>query len=135
MWKNHLGIRISVLNQEWQVYLDAQRKKNYDIALAGWVGDYPDPTTFLNMFRTGDGNNETGYASAEYDRLVNGAASEADAAARLRMLNQAETLLLQDMPVVPIYWRVHYYLMRPEVKNFRASVLEHRAYKAIDVGL
>jgi oligopeptide transport system substrate-binding protein len=135
MWKNHLGIKISVLNQEWQVYLDAQRKKNYDIALAGWVGDYPDPTTFLNMFRTGDGNNETGYASAEYDRLVNGAASEADAAARLRMLNQAETLLLQDMPVVPIYWRVHYYLMRPEVKNFRASVLEHRAYKAIDVGL
>lgn len=133
MWKQHLGIQIGVLNQDWQVYLDAMRKLEYGVAIAGWVGDYPDPMTFLSIWRTNDGNNNTGYGNARYDTLVNQAAVNPDLPSRFSQLKEAETLLLDEAPIIPLYWRVHYYLQSPQVKNFRASVLEHRAYKAIEV--
>ena len=133
MWKKNLGIQVGILNQEWQVYLDAMRKLEYDFAIAGWVGDYPDPSTFLNLWRSGDGNNNTGYASAEYDKLVNTAEVTTDLGARMKMLQDAETQLLQDMPIVPIFWRVHCYLQRPQVKHYKSSLMEHRTYKVIDL--
>ncbi len=131
MWKRHLNIEVGVLNQEWQVYLDAMRKLDYSIAIAGWVGDYPDPMTFLSMWRTGDGNNNTGYASKRFDELVNQSAINPDLNARYQQLYEAESLLLDDLPLIPLYWRVQYYLKRPEVKNYHSSLLAHRAYKSI----
>ena len=133
MWKKHLGIDIGILNQDWQVYLEAMRKLEYSMAIAGWVGDYPDPSTFLNLWRTGDGNNNTGWSNAAYDKLVNAAEVTADATLRMKQLRDAEVLLLTEQPIIPIYWRVHYYLKSPQVKNFHGSVAEHRAYKVIDL--
>ncbi len=71
--KRHLNLKVSAYNQEWQSYLATVRDGNYDMARAGWIGDYRDPNTFLDMWVTNGGNNETGFASPEYDLLVRAA--------------------------------------------------------------
>jgi oligopeptide transport system substrate-binding protein len=133
MWKKHLHIPAGILNQDWQVYLDSQRKLDYSICRAGWVGDYPDPLTFLSTMHSTDGNNNTGWGSPRYDALLSQSSQEGDPAKRFALLREAETLMLEDMPVLPIYWYVRYYLVRPEVKNWRPSVMDHRCYKALDL--
>ncbi|MBL9116174.1 MAG: peptide ABC transporter substrate-binding protein [Verrucomicrobiaceae bacterium] len=133
MWKKELGISVGVLSQDWQVYLDAMRKLTYGVAFAGWVGDYPDPTTFLGLWRTGDGNNNTGWGNPDYDRLYAEAEKTADYAERMNLLQKAESLMLEQGAVAPIYWHVNYYLQQRGVLHFHSSLLEHRAYKAIDL--
>lgn len=133
IWKNTLHIPAGILNQDWQVYLDSQRKMDYALCRAGWVGDYADPLTFLGTMRSTDGNNNTGWKSERYDQLLNQSSTEADAKKRFAILQEAESLMLEDMPVLPVYWYVRYYLVRPEVKNWRESVMEHRCYKALDL--
>ncbi len=131
MWKQHLNIPAGVLNQDWGVYLESQRKFDYQIARFAWVGDYLDPSTFLAIWQTGDGNNNTGWSSKRYDDLIKQSFREGDAAKRLQILNEAETLLLSEAPMLPVYWYTHSYLMRPEVKGLLPSLLEHRSYKAV----
>lgn len=133
MWKKHLNIPVGIYNQDWQAYLESQRVMNYSVCRAAWAGDYPDPFTFLGMWKTGDGNNETGWGSAAYDELLAKSAVEKDGQRRLAMLGEAESLLLQDMPIIPVYWYARAILRRPEVKNWKTSVLEHRCYKALDL--
>jgi oligopeptide transport system substrate-binding protein len=133
MWNKNLGIPAKILNQDWQVYLNSMRNLDYAVCRAGWLGDYPDPLTFLSIWRTGDGNNNTGWSNATYDKLVNESSLQSDPTARMSMLMQAESLLLDELPLLPIYWQVHAYLAQPGVKNLLPSVLEHRCYKAIDL--
>jgi len=70
MWKEKLGIECELTNQEWKVYLDNRSKLQFDVARAGWIGDYPDPTTFLDMFVSTSGNNDTGWKNPQYDNLI-----------------------------------------------------------------
>lgn len=133
MWKQHLDLPVTVLNQDWGVYLKSQRELDYSVCRAGWVGDYLDPFTFLSIWRTGDGNNNTGWSSPRYDELMTKSSLEGDPARRMAMLREAEELLLDAAPVLPIYWYVHSYMMKPEVKGWRPSLLEHRCYKALEL--
>ncbi|WP_395749311.1 peptide ABC transporter substrate-binding protein [Prosthecobacter sp.] len=133
MWKEHLKIPAGVLNQDWGVYIESQRKLDYQVARYAWVGDYLDPSTFLGCWQTGDGNNNTGWGSKRYDELIHQSFQEGDVARRLHYLNEAETLLLNEAPIIPIYWYTHSYLMRPEVKGMLPSLLEHRCYKAVEL--
>lgn len=130
MWKKHLGIKVTVTNQDWGVYLNSQKNLKYDVCRAGWVGDYLDPFTFLSIWQTGDGNNQTGWSNARYDELLRASLRERDTARRLDLLKEAETLLLEDLPVLPIYWYVRSQLIRPELRGFKPSLLEHCCYKA-----
>jgi oligopeptide transport system substrate-binding protein len=133
-WRRHLGLDVSILQQEWQVYLDSQRKMNYDVARAGWVGDYMDPFTFLGIFRSFDGNNNTGWANLRYDELMLQSTRETDVAKRLTLLREGEELLLDEMPIMPIFWRMNSHLERLEVQNWKSSMISHRCYKAISLG-
>lgn len=133
MWKEHLQIPAGVLNQDWGVYIESQRKLDYQIARFGWVGDYLDPSTFLAIWQTGDGNNNTGWGNKRYDELIHQSFQEGDVAKRLQILSEAETLILNEAPMLPIYWYTHSYLMRPEVKGLMPSLLEHRCYKAVEL--
>lgn len=133
MWKEHLHLPAGVLNQDWGVYLESQRRFDYQIARFGWVGDYLDPSTFLAIWQTGDGNNNTGWGNPRYDELIHQSFQEGDAAKRLQLLSDAETILLNEAPMLPIYWYTHSYLMRPEVKGLLPSLLEHRCYKAVEL--
>jgi oligopeptide transport system substrate-binding protein len=133
MLRQHLNIPAKILNQDWQVYLESQRNMDYTLCRAGWIGDYPDPMTFLSMWRTAEGNNNTGFTHPDYDRLINASTTEPHVPQRLQLLQQAESLLLEELPILPLYWQTQSHLMRPEVKGYAPSVLEHRCYKALSL--
>jgi len=103
MWGRELNIKLKLENMEWKTYLDAVDKGNYQIARAGWIGDYSDPETFLIIMMTGNGNNDTGWGSEAYDKLIKDAQAEVDPAKRIAMLAKAEELVMEEMPIIPIY--------------------------------
>ncbi|SDU21551.1 oligopeptide transport system substrate-binding protein [Verrucomicrobium sp. GAS474] len=104
IWKENLGINVTLRNQEWKVYLNSMSSLDFDIARSSWVADYPDPTTFLNCFETGNGNNRTGWSSPAYDGLLAAARREPDMAKRLDLLARAESILVEkELPVIPLY--------------------------------
>lgn len=129
MWKSKLGVDARLVNQEWKVYLDSQRSLNYQVCRAGWTGDYNDPNTFLDLWMTGGGNNETGWSSPEYDRLINQAAATVDPQQRLEVFQKAEALLMDEMPIIPIYFYTRIYLERPEVKGWYSNILDNHPFK------
>jgi oligopeptide transport system substrate-binding protein len=133
-WRKNLGIEITIRQQEWQVYLDSMRKLDYDIGRAGWVGDYADPFTFLGIFRTGDGNNNTGWGNARFDEMLLAATREMDLAKRLDLMKQGEELLIAESPIIPVFWRMNSHLERLEVRGWLPSMNSHRCYKAISLG-
>ncbi|HVY68575.1 MAG TPA: peptide ABC transporter substrate-binding protein, partial [Verrucomicrobiae bacterium] len=105
MWQRELGIHADLRAQEWKVYLNTQGKRDYDISRSSWIGDYNDPTTFLDLFMSNNPNNRTGWASTNYDKLMRRAAAEPDVAKRAGFLRQAEALLVtEEVPIVPIYF-------------------------------
>jgi len=133
MWKEELGIEVTLENQEWKVYLDTQNSMNYDISRSAWIGDFMDPVTFLSMWTTGNGNNNTHWSNPEYDALIAQAARTGDPKARLEVLRRAEDIFLSEVPVVVIYWYTNAYLLQPSVQNWYPLVLGNHNYKYIDL--
>jgi oligopeptide transport system substrate-binding protein len=119
MWKQYLNIDVTLLNQEWKVYLDSETNMDYEISRASWIGDYVDPNNFLDMWLCNGGNNRTGWCNPEYDRLVLEAAPKASShEERLEIFKTAEKMLLADMPVLPIYIYTSKHLINPAIRNF-----------------
>lgn len=107
MWKEHLGVPVQIVKQEWKIYLASMKGLQYQMCRSSWVGDYNDPNTFLEMFTSASGNNRTGWKSPEYDRLLATAATQADPLQRNTTLGQAEQLLIStDTAILPIYYYV-----------------------------
>lgn len=128
-WRRHLGIDVRLLNQEWKVYLATQSQVEYDVSRSSWIGDYPDPNTFLDIF-VGDGeNNRTGWANARYDALIEAARSELDREERLRLLAEAEALLMEELPILPIYTYVTQNLRNPRLGGFHENLLDEHFAK------
>lgn len=123
MWKNNLGINIELKNEEWAVFQDTRNNFNYSIARHGWIADYNDPMTFLDMWVTGSGQNNAGYSSPKYDELISKAKSELDAAKRTELLHEAEDVLMEDMPILPIYYYTNVICANPKVQGFYKSPL------------
>ena len=121
-WKNYLGIDVELSNSEWGTFLDMVHQMEYTVARSGWIGDYPDPNTFLDMWVTDGANNETGWSNEEYDQLIFGAAAEPDAARRLEMLQRAEAILMDEQPIVPIYFYVTVNMVQPHIRGFYANI-------------
>ncbi len=104
MWQETLGISVALRNAEWKVYLKTVESLDYDIARAGWIGDYGDPMTFLDMWVTGAGNNNTGWSNKKYDDLIMKARFEGDLKKRREYLQAAERIVIEDeFPILPIY--------------------------------
>jgi oligopeptide transport system substrate-binding protein len=133
MWKENLGISTELRGLEWGVYLDSTHKLDYDVARAGWIADYSDPYTFLDMFQTGNENNQTGWSNKRYDALIALAAAEPDAVKRMSHLHEAETILLDEQPIIPIYFRVSKNLVNKRVKGFFNNVQDEHPLKWIEV--
>lgn len=132
-WREHLGLTITIRQQEWGVYLDSRRTKTYDVARAGWVGDYPDPFTFLSIWRSFDGQNDAGWDNPRFDELMYQSEREPDATRRMELLREGEELFLEETPGIPVFWWMQSHLMRPELVGWKPSLLEHRCYKVIDL--
>ncbi len=135
MWKKNLNINVTLQNQEWKVYLDRQRQMDYQISRAGWTGDYPDPNTFLDMWTSWSQQNQTGWSDTKYDALIRKAAITKDPDARLEVFQEAEEILMDQLPIIPIYIYTRVYALHPAVKNWHANVLDHHPWKHIDLDL
>ncbi len=131
MWKKNLGIEIELANEEWKVYLKTSQEMDYDISRAGWIGDYPDANTFLDMWLTDGGNNYTGFSLVEYDKLIADAANAPSVEARLALFQKAEGLLMEEMPILPIYFYTARYLINPRVREWHPTILNHHPYKHV----
>lgn len=133
-WLDVLGITVKLENQEWSTFQTRVHDMEYDIARAGWIGDYVDPNTFLDMFVAGGGNNETGWSHAEYDDLLkNRIPAEDDPVRRMALLREAEQILLDHMPVLPLYYSVSTSMVRPYVKGFHGNILDVHPLKDISI--
>lgn len=107
MWRDALGINLELRQVETQVFWGMQSRLDYTLARSSWIGDYNDANTFLGMFVTGDGNNESGWSNATYDRLVHAANGTTDVKKREQLFQQAETILVREgLPIIPLYFYV-----------------------------
>ncbi len=119
MWKQLLGVEVTLRNEEWKVYLASRDEKAYQVVRSGWIGDYNDANTFLDLFLSDAGTmNSTGYSNPAYDALLKSAAMETDMVARQAMLEEAERIFLADAPVIPIYFYTTQHMIKPWVHGW-----------------
>lgn len=129
-WKQALGVQVTLINEEWKVFLQNRSQKVLtEVFRAGWISDYSDPYSFLELFRGGHGQNDYGYADALYDQLLSEIASERIPARRRRLMQEAERMILEDLPVIPIYTYVTKRLVDPHVGGWENNVMDHHYSK------
>tara|TARA_B100000767_G_C19774173_1_gene541700 strand:+ start:3343 stop:4980 length:1638 start_codon:yes stop_codon:yes gene_type:complete len=131
MWKLALNIDVRLSNQDWKVYLSRVQSLDYSIARAAWIGDYPDPNTFLDMFVTDGGNNQTGWSNKQYDHLIDLAAAEANPIIRYQHFQKAEKLLMDESPIIPIYTYTRVLLKHPQLQGWEPNILDIHPYKYV----
>jgi oligopeptide transport system substrate-binding protein len=131
MFREHLGVEIEIENKEWTAYLVAMQSLDFDLCSGGWIGDYIDPLTFLEMWTPGNGNNNTGWESQEFLNQINLALQVSDPTERYALLRKAEEILLNDAPMAPIAWRSKNYLIHPSVKGWDPVLLDCHPYNSV----
>ncbi len=133
MWKEHLGIEVRLVNQEWTVYLSTLRTDPPPVYRAGWQADFPDPHNFMNLFECGSGNNRTGWCNPEYDRLVEKAAGTLDSGQRRDLYNSAQKILTEtDVPIVPYLNSVQQTMIKPYVKGLEPDRMNFLYFSRIE---
>jgi len=122
MWKQVLGINTELVNEEWKVFVNNRRMGVVtQVFRGGWIADYADPAGFLDLFIGGSSLNNTFYRSARFDNLLT-LATEAPAEARMQLLHEAESHLLADMPVIPLYYYVSRHLVKPAIAGYENNI-------------
>ncbi len=129
MWSRELGVTVTLAPKEKNVWIADERRLAYDLSLARWIADYADPVAFLELFLAGGGNNATGWADPEYDRLLRAAAAESDPARRNTLFREAEERLLAAAPVAPLYHGARSYLVDPAVRGWEPALLGFHRYQ------
>ena len=125
MWKDELGIDVSITNQEWKVYLNTVSQGEFQVARRGWIGDYVDANNFLDLFLANGGNNNTGYANAEFDDIIlNQAPKAASREERYKLFYQAETMMMREMPIIPFYTYTSKRLVHPSVTGIYPNLMD-----------
>ncbi|GKU23354.1 peptide ABC transporter substrate-binding protein [Clostridium folliculivorans] len=123
MWKKNLGIDVTLVNEERKVQLDDLTKHNFMVCRTSWIADYNDPMTFIDMYYTNGGNNNPGYTNPEYDKLVDAAKKGTDAAKRTDDMHKAEDILMNDMPIIPIYYYTNVLALKSNITDLQKSPL------------
>jgi oligopeptide transport system substrate-binding protein len=107
VWKNNLGVSISLQNLEWATFLEERKSSRMELGRAGWVADYPDAQNFLDLLVSEGGNNDGHYSDPEYDGLIRQAAAMPGGPQRDAVLRQAEEIAVtRDQAIIPIYYYV-----------------------------
>ncbi|MGF7164824.1 oligopeptide transport system substrate-binding protein [Pantoea sp. AN62] len=128
MWKKNLGVDVTLENQEWKTYIDSRNSGNFDVIRASWVGDYNEPSTFLNLLTSGNSSNIARFSNAEYDAVLARASKETSDQARNSDYNRAEQILAAQAPIAPIYQYTNGRLIKPWVKGYPITNPEDVAY-------
>lgn len=129
MWLKNLGIRVELVNQDWKVYLASRKQGKYTIARASWIGDYMDPGTFLELFVKDGGNNFTGWSNPRYSQWLKETEVEMKEERRNALFEKMEALLMDEVPVIPVYYYTRAYLLRPEVQGHDPQLLDRHPAK------
>ncbi|MFS0865583.1 peptide ABC transporter substrate-binding protein [Fredinandcohnia sp. 179-A 10B2 NHS] len=129
MWRKALGVEVTLNNAEWNVYLDNVDQGNFQIARAGWLADFNDPVNFLEIFTEPKGNNDTGWTSETFNNLISQAAVEVDKDKRLDILKEAEQLVINEMPIAPIYFYTNNWIQNENLKGVVISPLGDVQFK------
>lgn len=130
LWKQVLGVQATLFNEEWKVFLQNREQKVLtQVFRAGWISDYADPYSFLELFRSGHGRNDFGYSSALYDSLLAEIAAERIPSRRRRLMFAAERMLLAEMPFIPVYTYVTKRLVDPRLRGWQSNVMDHHYSK------
>ncbi|WP_105615689.1 peptide ABC transporter substrate-binding protein [Vallitalea okinawensis] len=116
MWRQ-LGVEITLENTEFRVKIEREHALDYEVARAGWIGDYVDPNTFLDMFTSWSTQNDTGWTNDEFDKFIEMAGNEFDANKRMEYLHEAEAILMEELPIMPIYYYTRPRCEKPYVKD------------------
>lgn len=133
-WTSELGIKVKLDNAEWQVYLDKLSNLDYQVGRMGWIADYNDAYTFLEMYNSAaNGNNDTGWENAEYTALLKQSVTETDPAKRTEILKQAEAIMVEEMPVAPIYFYTNLYIAKDYVTGMEPDALGNISLKNVDI--
>jgi oligopeptide transport system substrate-binding protein len=130
-WQRYLGIRVGLRNQEWAAYLSSRRRGDFYVARAGWIADYVDPISFLDMFSGDSPLNNTRWNHPEFNRLLERARHETDPKLRLELLATAERILMEELPAIPLYEYVSQNLVRPYVRGFYSNPKDFHPLKHI----
>ena len=133
MWRRELGVDVRLVNQEYKVVFANRRAGDYQLLLGTWTADYLDATTFLDLWRSGSGNNHTGWTDPAYDALAKKADATVDPAARAAILAEAEALVLDSAPIIPVYFNTHVYLLHPAVKGWQPTPMDHTDYRYVSL--
>ncbi|MCQ2370901.1 MAG: peptide ABC transporter substrate-binding protein [Akkermansia sp.] len=134
MWEKTLGIHVEIRSCEWTAYKAAQQNMEYDISSSSWSGDYLDPATFVELWRSGGGNNCTGWGNAACDAALAEARAATSEDARTDALQRAESTMLQELPVIPLYWSSRTYLKSADVRGWVPRLLDDHPLDAVEVG-
>ena len=119
MWQNELGVKVTLQNQDWAVVLKARKDGDFTIARDGWIADYNDAMSFIDMFLTGGGNNNAQYANPAFDTIVKKAKATEDPAERMQLMHDAEDMVIgEDMAASPLYYYVNPVMSNPKMKNW-----------------
>jgi oligopeptide transport system substrate-binding protein len=131
MWQRELGVRITIEPFEQKTWLQNQQTKTHTLGLMGWVGDFADPITFLELFLSDSGNNWTNWASPEYDRLISTANALPDPVDRLEQFQQAEALLLEEAPIAPVVYGARAHLIHSAVQGWEPAPLGYHRLQRV----
>jgi oligopeptide transport system substrate-binding protein len=134
MWREALNIDVTLVNQEWKVYLDTIDQMDFEMARRGWIGDYVDPNNFLDLFLCNGGNNNTGFCDSEYDEMVLRRAPRAKSREeRFAIFREAETRLMEQMPIIPIYTYTSNHLIHPSVTGLPPNLMDAVNFKYVSL--
>ncbi|RNB68599.1 peptide ABC transporter substrate-binding protein [Brevibacillus invocatus] len=129
-WKESLGVDVKLEVKEWQVHLEDMHDGNYQLGRMGWLADFNDPINFLELFKYKDGGtNDTRWENSKYIELLNQSSMEKDPIKREKIMEQAEQILMDEMPVMPIYYYINSWVKREYVQDVVIDGLGSVDYK------
>ena len=135
MWKEVLGLDVDLTDEEYRVFLQSRHDKSrWEVLRLGWTADYNDATNFLDSLRQHSENNDEEYANPAFDALLDQAAQTIDPRQRRSILENSERLMLDDYPIVPLYFFVSKRLVKTYVKGFQSNPLNHIYSKSLIIG-
>ena len=118
MWQTELGVTVNLSNQDWNVFLKSRKDGDFQIARNGWIADYNDPISFLDMWMTGGGNNDAQYSNEEYDSLIKEAKTTTDVKERMELLHKAEDKIIgEDNALAPLYFYTQKYMLADGIEG------------------
>ncbi len=127
MWKG-IGVNVTLASQEWGTFLNTRKNGEYFIARNGWLGDYNDPISFLDMWITGGGNNDAQWSNKEYDAIITKVKQSSNRTERMSLMHDAEDIIFKEWMLCPLYYYVDVYLLNQKLEGFYSSPLGYKYF-------